>query len=56
MGELDVVALLGPPTTMREEDGTRVLLYAMELSGGFLGGSVRLRDRVVTGIQTPVLQ
>jgi hypothetical protein len=56
MGELDVVALLGPPTTMREEDGTRVLLYAMELSGGFLGGSVRLRDRVVTAIQTPVLQ
>jgi hypothetical protein len=56
MAELDVVALLGPPTTMREEDGTRVLLYAMELSGGFLGGSVRLRDRVVTAIQTPVLQ
>jgi hypothetical protein len=57
MAELDVIGLLGPPTSMREESGERVLLYALEVgTSGFLGGSVTLRDRVVTGVQTPVLR
>jgi hypothetical protein len=57
MAELDVIGLLGPPTSMREENGDRVLLYALEVgASGFLGGSVTLRDRVVTGVQTPALR
>jgi hypothetical protein len=57
MSELDVISALGAPNTMREEDGTRVLLYAMEIgSSGFLGGSVRLRDRKVVEITQPSLQ
>jgi hypothetical protein len=57
MSELEVVALLGPPTSMREVDGARVLFYAMELgASGFLGGSVRFRERAVSEIQVPVLQ
>jgi hypothetical protein len=57
MSELEVVSLLGPPTSMREENGERVLLYALEIgSSGFLGGSVRLRDRVVVEVQMPTLQ
>jgi outer membrane murein-binding lipoprotein Lpp len=57
MNELDVIGLLGPPTSMREKDGERVLLYAMEIgSAGFLSGSVTLRDRVVLAIQPPVLR
>jgi hypothetical protein len=57
MAELDVIGLLGPPTSMREESGDRILLYALEVgASGFLGGSVTLRDRVVTSVQTPVLR
>jgi hypothetical protein len=57
MAELDVIGLLGPPTSMREESGERILLYALEVgASGFLGGSVTLRDRVVTSVQTPVLR
>lgn len=57
MSELEVIGALGPPTTMREENGARVLLYALEVgSSGFLGGSVTLRDRVVTEVRQPVLQ
>jgi hypothetical protein len=56
MSELAVIELLGPPTSMRDENGTRVLLYAMELSGGFLGGSIRVRERVVADVQIPMLQ
>jgi hypothetical protein len=57
MSELDVVSLLGPPTSMREEGGARVLFYALEIgASGFLGGSVRFRDRAVSEIRTPVLQ
>lgn len=57
MSELEVVSLLGPPTSMREQDGARVLFYALEIGGsGFLGGSVRFRERAVTEVQTPVLQ
>lgn len=57
MSELEVVELLGPPTSMRAENGARVLLYAMEIgSSGFLGGSVTLRDRAVTAFRKPELQ
>jgi hypothetical protein len=57
MDELSVIGALGPPTSMREENGTRVLLYAMEIgSSGFLGGSVSLRDRKVVEIQKPMLK
>jgi hypothetical protein len=57
LGELEVIDLLGPPTSMRESAGGRVLFYALEIgSSGFLGGSVTLRDRVVAEVQAPVLQ
>lgn len=42
---------------MRDENGARVLLYAMEIgSSGFLGGSVTLRNRAVTAFRKPELQ
>ncbi len=57
MGELEVITLLGAPRSMRDEDGARVLLYAAEIgSSGFLGGSVTLRERVVTEVRRPALQ
>ena len=57
MSELDVIGTLGPPTTMREEGGTRTLLYALEIgASGFLGGSVILRDRAVIEVRQPTLQ
>jgi len=57
MSELEVVNALGPPTSMRQEDGVRVLLYAMEIgASGFLGGSVKLRDRAVSEVNQPTLQ
>ena len=57
MSELEVIGALGPPTSMREEDGARVLLYAMEIgAAGFLGGSVKLRDRTVAEVHLPTLQ
>jgi len=57
MGEVDVIGVLGPPTSMREEDGARVLLYAMEIgASGFLGGSVKLRQRAVVEVVQPTLQ
>jgi hypothetical protein len=55
--EMEVIETLGPPTSMRAADGTRVLLYAMEIgSTGFLGGSVTLKDREVIAIEPPVLK
>ena len=57
MSEIEVIGSLGAPTSMREEDGTRVLLYAMEIGGsGFLGGSVTLRERAVVEVNAPTLQ
>ena len=57
LSELEVVSLLGPPTSMRNEDGARVLFYALEIgTSGFLGGSVKFRERVVSEIRAPVLQ
>jgi outer membrane murein-binding lipoprotein Lpp len=55
--ELKVIDALGPPTSMRDENGSRVLLYAMEIgSSGFLSGSVTLKDRVVVEVRKPVLK
>ena len=57
MSELDVINSLGPPNTIRDEDGARVLFYAMELgSSRFLGGSVKLRQRAVVEVLAPALQ
>jgi hypothetical protein len=57
MSEFEVIGLLGPPTSMRQDGDTRVLLYAMEIgSSGFLGGSVEFRDRAVTAINKPALK
>ena len=57
MSELEVIGVLGRPTSMRAQEGRRVLLYAMEIgSSGFLGGSVTFRDSVVVEVQRPVLK
>lgn len=57
MSELEVINVLGPPTSMRKEGDGRVLLYAMEIgSSGFLGGSVEFRDSAVTAVSKPVLK
>jgi hypothetical protein len=57
MSELEVISSLGPPTSMRDEGGARVLLYAMEIgASGFLGGSVTLRDHNVAEVRLPTLQ
>jgi hypothetical protein len=57
MSELDVIALLGPPTSMRQDGGERSLLYALEVgASGFLGGSVTLRNRAVVRVETPILR
>ena len=57
MGELEVINILGPPTSMRQEGEARVLLYAMEIgAAGFLGGSVELRDRKVSEVNPPTLR
>jgi hypothetical protein len=57
MSELQVISLLGPPTSMRVENQDRLLLYAMEIGvSGFLGGSVTLRNRAVADVKLPVLQ
>lgn len=57
MSELAVIAALGKPTSMRDENGARVLLYALEIgTSGFLGGSVTLRARAVTEVRQPTLQ
>jgi hypothetical protein len=59
MSELEVIELLGKPSSLRagEGSGQRILLYAMEIgSAGFLGGSIELRDRRVTAVNKPVLK
>jgi hypothetical protein len=57
MSELEVIGVLGPPMSMRQDGDTRVLLYAMEIgSSGFLGGSVEFRDRAVSAVNKPVLK
>ncbi|HEV8331436.1 MAG TPA: hypothetical protein VGQ22_08460 [Steroidobacteraceae bacterium] len=57
MSELEVIGVLGPPTSMRQDGDTRVLLYALEIgSSAFLGGSVEFRDRAVTAVNKPALK
>jgi hypothetical protein len=57
LGEVDVIRLLGPPTSMRDTADGRVLFYALEIgTAGFLGGSVTLRDHLVIAVQKPVLR
>jgi hypothetical protein len=57
MSELEVIGVLGAPTSMRQDGDTRVLLYAMEIgASGFLGGSVEFRDRAVTAVNKPALK
>ncbi len=57
MSELEVIGVLGPPVSMRDQDGDRVLLYAMEIgTSGFLSGSVTLHDRMVLKVQKPELR
>jgi len=58
MTELEVIDVLGPPTSTRVgAEGARILFYALEIdTGSFLGGNVELRDRRVVEINTPVLK
>jgi hypothetical protein len=57
MNELEIIELLGPPTSMRTQDRERVLLYALEIgNSGFLAGSITLRDRAAVSIETPTLK
>jgi hypothetical protein len=57
LSELEVISLLGPPTSMRASGDDRVLLYAMEIGhSGFLSGSVTLRERAVVAVEKPVLK
>jgi hypothetical protein len=59
MKELDVIALLGRPTSVRTEDNgkVRALLYAMELGpNAVLAGNVRMGDAGVAEINKPALR
>jgi hypothetical protein len=59
MKELDVIALLGRPTSVRTEDNgkVRALLYAMELGpNSVLAGNVRMGDAGVSEINKPTLR
>lgn len=57
MSELDVIGTLGPPTSIREQDGVRELMYAMEIgTSAFLAGSVLMRDRAVVEVRIPTLK
>lgn len=57
MSELQVIEVLGPPTSMRAAENSRTLFYALEVgTSGFLGGSVRLEERKVAEVAKPVLK
>lgn len=57
MSELQVIALLGAPTSLRGDADRRVLLYAMEIGqSGFLAGSVTLQDGRLIELQQPTLR
>jgi hypothetical protein len=57
MSELEVISALGPPNSIREENGLSVLLYALEIGPSeFLGGSVKLREHAVVEVLQPGLQ
>ena len=57
MSELEVLTLLGPPSQVREKDGSRLLFYALEIgTGSYLSGTVTLRDHAVAEVQKPALK
>ena len=59
MKEIDVIALLGRPTSVRtEENGkVRALLYALELGPtAVLAGNVRMGDAGVAEVNRPILK
>lgn len=57
MAELDVIRLLGKPTTVRGAGGNSTLFYAVEIgTAAFLSGSVDLRERRVISVSQPVLK
>ena len=59
MGELEVIEILGTPTSVRgsAEAHSRTLMYALEIgASAFLSGQVQLTDRRVTEVQPPVLK
>jgi hypothetical protein len=57
MAEMEVIELLGTPTSYRERDGTRRLFYAIDIgTTGFLAGHIDLVERRVVDVQHPRLQ
>lgn len=57
MTELEVIALLGKPTSIRKAETTNELLYALEIGPtAFLAGAVVTRDGAVTEVRPPVLR
>jgi hypothetical protein len=59
LAELEVVALLGPPSSMRvADDGRRrTLFYALEIgSSGYLAGNVGLEEGRVVTVEHPRLR
>jgi cell division septum initiation protein DivIVA len=57
MSEMEVIGILGPPSSMRQEGDARVLLYAMEIgAANFLSGSVEFRDQAVSEVHKPALR
>src|SRR5262245_7792280 len=59
MKELDVIALLGRPTSVRTDDSARThtMFYALELGPSqFLTGNVRFGDAGVAEINRPTLR
>jgi predicted RNase H-like nuclease (RuvC/YqgF family) len=59
MKEMDVIALLGRPTSVRTDSDGRIrsLIYAMELGpNAVLAGNVRLSDAGVAEINKPALK
>lgn len=57
MSELQVIELLGPPTSTRAAASSRTLFYAMEIgASGFLGGNVRLGNGKVVEVVRPALR
>jgi hypothetical protein len=59
MKDIEVIALLGRPTTVRKEDDgkTHVLLYALELGPNVvLAGNVELNESGVAQISKPTLR
>jgi len=59
MSEMEVIQVLGPPTTIRSPgDGRqRTLFYAMELgAGSFLSGQIQIESAKVAAVQKPALK